>query len=854
MWSSLMFMLLASFAMAQTGTISGTVLDDESGEPLVGANAVLKGTTTGTITDVDGTFTIENVQEGNQTVVFSFVGYSSKELTVKVVGGSTKNVGSVRLAGDAVGLDEIQVVASVAIDRKTPVAVSTIQSNFITEKASSQEFPQLLKTTPGVYATNQGGGFGDARVNIRGFESDNVAVMINGIPVNDMENGTVYWSNWAGLIDVTRTMQVQRGLGASKVAVPSVGGTINVITKTTDAEKGGNIFYGIGNDNRQKVSFGLSTGLDDNGWAFSLSASKTSADAVAGVEGTQFTAYNYFFNLSKQINSKHTLSLTGFGAPQRHGQRQTALGIQTYRNAPQGIKYNPDWGILDGEVVNAEDNFYHKPQFSLNHYWDINETSQLNTVLYASVGVGGGGGRSLNSTPRKPGLSNGYGPIDLDAVAEENAAQPDGNAISYLYASMNTHKWYGLLSTYQKELASNFNILGGIDLRYYRGFHFRKITNLLGADYYLDDNDVNNTEKIVKVGDKFSYNDDGEVLWEGAYVQGEYSNDALSGFVSLSLSNTSYRRYDFFNYLDSDPKQVTDWQNFVGYQVKGGLNYNLNAYHNLFANVGYFQKAPYFDAVFLNNLNDINQNAVNQKIISYEIGYGYRSANFDANINLYNTQWRDRSFTQTFQVDDDPNTPVDESQNLYYANILGVNALHQGVEIDFKYQPAVSFTVRGMASFGNWRWMDNVDGVAIFDEEQNKIGEISTLYIKDLKVGGAAQNTFSLSADYQILKSLKAGVVYNFYGDNYADFDPTSRDDESAINRQAFKLPDYQLVDFNIVFDFKLGDFDASLYGNVNNLLDVEYLSDAYDADAIQNVTVFYGLGRTWTTGLRIKF
>ena len=113
----------------------------------------------------------------------------------------------------------------------------------------TQEFPEILANTPSVYATKAGGGFGDSRINIRGFDQRNIAIMVNGMPVNDMENGAVYWSNWAGLSDVTSAMQVQRGLGSSKLAISSVGGTINVLTRTADMKEGGTILTGFGNAN-----------------------------------------------------------------------------------------------------------------------------------------------------------------------------------------------------------------------------------------------------------------------------------------------------------------------------------------------------------------------------------------------------------------------------------------------------------------------------------------------------------------------------------------------------------------------------------------------------------------------------
>jgi outer membrane cobalamin receptor len=152
------------------------------------------------------------------------------------------DLGKIKLNANLVNIDEVLVTASFVRDRITPVAVSTVDPKFIVEKLGNKEFPEILKITPSVYATRTGGGFGDSRIYLRGFDSNNIGVLINGIPVNDMENGKVYWSNWAGLPDVTVNQQVQRGLGASKLALSSVGGTINIITKSTESQKGGSYY------------------------------------------------------------------------------------------------------------------------------------------------------------------------------------------------------------------------------------------------------------------------------------------------------------------------------------------------------------------------------------------------------------------------------------------------------------------------------------------------------------------------------------------------------------------------------------------------------------------------------------
>lgn len=199
------------------------------------------------------------------------------------------------MESESVGLKDVTVTSSVAIRRKTPVALSVVTPLQIENKLGSQEFPEILKSTPGVYATKQGGGFGDSRINLRGFEAANVAVMINGVPVNDMEWGGVYWSNWAGLSDVTRSMQVQRGLGASKVASPSLGGSINIVTRSTDQKKGGSASYGIGNDGYEKIGFAVSTGLTKDNWAITLLGSKTKGNGY--IQGTQFESYSYFVKI-----------------------------------------------------------------------------------------------------------------------------------------------------------------------------------------------------------------------------------------------------------------------------------------------------------------------------------------------------------------------------------------------------------------------------------------------------------------------------------------------------------------------------------------------------------------------------
>jgi len=852
---ALMLLSVASFGQSK---VKGILVDAQNGEVLIGAAVVVDGTTIGTATSLNGSFTID-IPSGNQKLILSYVGYIELTKEISLKSGEEVDLGKVPLEPSAIGIEEVRVISSFARDRETPVAISTIKPEVILEKLGSQEYPEILKSTPSVYATKQGGGFGDSRIYLRGFDSNNIGVLINGVPVNDMESGKVYWSNWAGLSDVTANMQVQRGLGASKLALSSVGGTINIITKSTDATKGGNVYYGIGNDGLRKQSLTLSTGLLDNGWAITFSGGRSFGDGY--IQATNYDGWSYFGNISKIINDKHRISLTAFGAPQWHNQRNNKHLIEDYRSNPEGSKWNSDYGYRNGEIYNAgyAYNYYHKPQISLNHYWTINEKSKLSTSIYASISDGGGRRVSGANAPwlnydRTTGrpitgvtklTPEGY--LDYDAVIESNSTATNGST-AIIANSINSHDWYGILSSYTREI-SNLTLTGGFDGRYYKGYHAMEVDDLLGGEYFLDNINVNREPGTpLYKGDYFSYYNLGEVLWAGLFVQGEYVIDKYSAFLSLSGANNSYRRTDYFLYTPEEG-QVTDWISFWSYNIKGGLNYNINENHNVFANGGYVSRAPFFKNAFLGNTNDFNTDAKNEKIFTVELGYGFQTSTINAKVNLYRTEWKDKGLVKTFGE--------------YTANIPGINALHQGIEFEATYKPFRKLTAKGMFSYGDWKWTDNVS-FELYDQNQVLQGTYNA-YIKDIHVGNSAQITGALSLDYEVLPKIKIGADFNYFGKNYSDFVPENRTtnpdnplttDVVELPEEAWQLPDAFLLDVNVSYKFKVGSFNATLYANLNNALDAEYIADATDGTEhdVFTSTVWYGFGRTWSTGLKINF
>ncbi len=835
-----------SFSMAQEGHLKGKLVDSNTGEALVGAAVVEKGTSNGFATDLDGQFDLK-LTPGTHTIEITFVGYETIEKEVSIKAGQVIDWGTMKMKSKQIGLKGVNVIASVAVDRKTPVAVSTVNTLEIEENLGSQELPEVLNRTPAVYATKGAGGYGDSRISIRGFDQRNIAVMINGVPVNDMENGWVYWSNWAGLGDAVSSIQVQRGLGASKLAINSVGGTMNIITNTADAVLGGSLQASINTYGTKKTMLTVNTGENKNGTAFTFVGSRTSGPGY--VDGTYIDAWSYFMALSQKLGKKHRLQLTVIGAPQKHGQRDNSkYSAQTFEEVDKnGVKYNPNWGWLGGEMYNERNNFYHKPQIALNWYYSINEKAFLATSAYVSVGSGGGSG-ILGRSPIKYGApEDALGQRDWQYAVDMNDTSTTG---SYLIMrnSMNNHFWYGVISTLKYKLGDNAKLIAGIDARSYKGEHYREVRDLLGGEYWYDK--VNNK---AQVGDRIAYDNDGKVTYTGAFAQLEMTFGNLDAFVAATASNTWYGRTDRYNYArgkitDPEAEGVTAF----GYNAKAGANYNINDHHNIFFNAGYYSRAPYHNFVYINYSNDINPNLANEKITAFELGYGFKSRKFTAKLNAYYTTWQDKWAKGSYR---------DTSGAAHTIYFQGISETHTGVELEMKYKVTKRLELGGFASFGNWFYTDDVD-FDVFDDNRNKVGTYHA-YIKDLKVADAPQTQYGILGRWSVGQHIVLGADYVINQDLYARFDPERRTDPND-REQSYKLPSFGILNAMFKYKFHLGNLDSYFQINAFNLTDELYAMEGWDnatkdsngnyTHSQENFMGFWGFRRNFNFTLKIMF
>ena len=908
-----LFCAMASVAISAQ-TISGTVIDADNNEPLIGVSILEVGTANGIVTDIDGNFVL-TVQEGAK-LQLSYVGYETLEIKV----GNKTNLGVIELKPEAVGLEDVTITGQIAVQRKTPIAVSQVTALEIEERIGGGEFVEVLKNTPGVHANANGGGWGDSEIWMRGFDNTNIAMMINGVPMNGMENGKVYWSNWQGLSDVTSVMQTQRGLGASKMSAPSVGGTINIVTKGLDAKRGGSFSYSMGDNGYNKVTFSVSTGLMDNGWAITVMGARTWGDGY--IQGTSFEGYNYFANISKRINENHQLSLTGFGAPQQHYQRSGGLTMAEWNNVRKYMKdgmhfsrYNPTYGYDDyGNQNSANYNVYHKPQISLNHIWQIDHKSSLSTTAYVSLGRGYGrtAEPGLNSSYKYTDLTYGanYGTLshtfrredgtfDYGAVEFANSPNnpiydPNSDQFEKMYAgsqlviceNRNDHNWYGLTSTYTNKFADMFDFYAGIDVRYYQGKHNATISDLLGGEYFIDATrsavkSTNNAAALdpnwkyekLTIGDIAYRNYDGFVVQEGAFAQLEYNQNNWSAFVNGSINYNHYWKVDYFYYDKANGRSETI--GFLGGTIKAGANYEFNKHHNAFVNVGYISRAPNLDyGAFMSASvsNVINTGAKNEQVASAEVGYGFHNEYVNVAVNGYFTEWMDKTMTAR-------GTLSDPAQTEYFMNMTGVNARHMGLEFEVKARPTKWLEVSAMLSLGDWRWdSDSVVGY-IYDQHGQPLtmsGDITDvnspdhgyacINMKGTTVGGSAQTTANLGVTFKPFKGFRIGAEYTLYDRNYAYYSLSGSNLQLGKEMnvlEPWRIPTGGQLDMRASYTFEIGGVRATLSGNINNVLNQLYIEKAWNPSTVSenitevnadNVYFYFSKGTTYNIRLKINF
>lgn len=884
-------LLFVSVSLAQY-SVTGVIAALDTNESLPGATVILEGSSRGTTSDTDGYYTLSDLSPGTYTVTVSFVGYLEASQVVTIRGTDVKL--DFEIESISVALEGLEIFSSRALALQTPVSFTTLERAELQRDLGSRDVPLVLNSVPSVYSTVQGGGAGDARVNVRGFNQRNVAIMINGIPVNDMENGWLYWSNWDGLGEVVNSIQVQRGLSIVTLATPSIGGTMNILTDPARNTRQVLLKQEFGNDGLRKTSLMLSSGLVNGKVAVTVSGVRKTGKGY--VDGTWTDMWSYYAAAGWNVNSRHRVDFFAIGAPQRHGQNLFRQNIAAYdheyardvfeqdgldektiadilRQFPErGRRWNQNIGAVsesytrdqhngfspvrrkNSGYIDEFENFFHKPILSLSHFGQLSEKSLLSTTLYYSGGKGGGSSRHGDLVLNDEGPS----PVpNYDATIQAN--KKNGLSLGIIRNRHNVQWTLGAISKWTHQANSRLKLEAGVDWRTAEIQHFSTVRDLLGGEGYsrTDSEFWGEQGRILKLGDRFDYNDLVTVNWIGGFLQGQYDTGSWNSFAVAGYSSI---QYSFENYFKDDGKGnpfKTEPSSIGGFQIKGGTSYRLNEIFTMYANLGYVSKVPVFDGVIDAISGSVNPDPQNETFVGIESGLNYQSMDrkLMAKLNLYHTTWNDRTVTRNL---------VEQSGNDELVSIKGLNAQHMGIEGELAWQPVDFVRLDGAYSIGDWRYTDDVSGTYTLDRSNPDSQQQVSLPLQDVRVGDAPQTQIAYALTAFPSPGLHVKLTGRSYARHFADFDPAGYSDRKSA---VWEAPGYTVVDLQAGYDMDRGRYGFRFFVHVFNLTDAFYVQDAVNNSRFHayipnganmgradDAEVFLGLPRTFNLGTRITF
>ncbi|MFZ4464797.1 MAG: hypothetical protein ACOYN5_13195, partial [Bacteroidales bacterium] len=408
-----------------------------------------------------------------------------------------------------------------------------------------------------------------------------------------------------------------------------------------------------------------------------------------------------------------------------------------------------------------------------------------------------------------------------------------------------SHIWTGWIGQVEKQTAFG-KITTGVHYRFFKSDLRQKVSDLLGGNFYIDDYSwslagVAGRDQIKMPGDIIRV-DNGAMLHQtNAFAKLETQLSFFQAFVSGSISENDYRRHDLYNYPD---QPNSEWVHRISYDLKSGINCNINENQLIYVNAGHINKAPYYKFIFGNYTNEPSINLVNESVTTIEAGYTFRKSMVQFKINGYSTFWRNVSFLSEEYI------PLENNRQTR-AMISGLHAHHQGIETECTLQFGKNLGLGAFASFGDWKWSNDVEAKLLNTYDQ--VIDTVNVYAKGLYVGGQPQIQAGLRLNSQVFEIVNLSLETTYNAKQYAIFDPTQRSNpEDRI--QSLRLPGYFLMNLHFQMPVKILSTDARIVANCENLLNEHYIlkgKDGIDHD-MNSFRGFWSFGRTFHFGIRL--
>ena len=782
------------------------------------------------------------------------------------------------LLGSAYG--QVEVEAEDTLETNTPVFVTTLDDGE-NSSGSAGNISGLLQSSRDVFAATAGFNFSAARFRIRGYQSDKTMILLNGIPMNDLETGRGTWYRWGGLNDVTRYSETKNWLTDNPYHFGGIGGYSNIDSKATGVRKGSRLSYASTNRAySHRLMYTIGTGMQKNGWAFAMSLS-TRYSQEGYVEGTFYQAYSYFLAAEKKINASHSLNLSILGAPTLRG--KSSISVNEAYELTGDPFYNSYWGYQtepDGSRTkrNSRVADSHMPIIALSHEWKTSEKSRLKTSVYSSFGKYGQ--TALNwydaQDPRPdyykylPSYYEGINdPLNAQRMYNnwQNPAtrqvqwdnlyyanskniftfkDENGNIIEeglrskYIVENRWNNLMSGGLSTLYSVNIDKVSIHTGLYLQTQRNHYFNTIEDLMGGDFWVDVNqfaeqdfidpqaaqsDLQNPNRVVREGDVFAnnyyiYNHTATV-----FSQVNYTTKKVDYYAALELSGEQFYREGIFQtgLFPENSLGKSEVNNFLNYAVKGGATYKVSGRQYITANAAYQTEAPTSRAAFISprTRNGTVENLTNETIYTGDINYILRYPKLKMRFSYYYTERKDAIWSRSFYHD--------EYRSFVNYVMQDVDYLHHGLEFGIDGDIYGGLSANAVVAYGQHLYNSRPSASIYVDNSDELLARDQTVYLQNYKIGGMPQSAASFGLKYNGKKYWFAGANVNYFMDIYLDPNPDRRTEEAVANfvesdPQYLETIDQTRLDngYSVSLfagkSFKINDYFLNINLNINNL------------------------------------
>lgn len=753
------------------------------------------------------------------------------------------------------------------------------------DNESSAYISGLFQASRDAYLNAAAFNFGQAWFKVRGYDSRYGQVLINGIEMNKFQDGRPQWSNWGGLNDALRNQVFNSGISASEYNFGNLLGSTQIHLGASEYEEGSKTSVASANKTyRGRIMSTYATGLLPNNWALRASASVRFGNEGI-VQGTPYNAWSGLISAEKKMSDQHRLGIVAIGAFNQRG--KNAPNTQEVYDL-KGYDYNPYWGFQDGEIRNSRVKEVFEPLLMLTHRFSNEKFKLTNSAAFQTGHISNsrlGFYKAGNPDPTywkylpsyylqgdEQSLSQAYltqqellnnGQIDWNELYDFNVNYNNPNASYYLYEDRTEDNQLTFNSNLSLDLNENLQLNAGVSFKNLQSNNFAEMTDLLGAQSFVDldpfaedlassQNDLQNPNRTVAVGDDFAYNYQMNAQNLAVFGQVQGTNRKLDYFASFSFEKTDYQREGKYqNGLFPDNSFGKSQKlSFNDLSIKGGTTYKFNGRHLLSLKIAQLSNTPTIRNTFANVRinNNISPELASEKVLTSDLSYLFRSSKIQGRLTGYFTRFLDAMETSFYFAEG-----LQGDQADFVSEILtGIEKTHLGAELSMTYQATSTVKLIAASSIGQYTYSNNPNLYIQSDVFAGANSNFGKANLKNYRLSGTAQRAYSIGFEYRDPTYYWFQVNGNLLTNNYLDVSPVLRTDNFYLDADGipFVNPDtgqqitQQEVDelltqekfkdlflLNIVAgkSWKIKEYYLGIFASINNVLGKTYKTGGFE-------------------------